>query len=36
VGEARSGDPKDQPAFDAFAVGFLKMAMDNLRKMFND
>ncbi|VVE89195.1 SRPBCC family protein [Pandoraea bronchicola] len=35
VGEARSGNPKDQPAFDAFAVGFLKMAMDNLRTMFN-
>jgi hypothetical protein len=35
AGEARSGDPKDQPAFDRFAVDFLKMAMDNLRAMFN-
>jgi len=35
AGEARSGDPKDQPAFDKFAVDFLKMAMDNLRLMFN-
>jgi hypothetical protein len=35
AGEARSRDPKDQPAFDKFAVDFLKMAMDNLRSMFN-
>lgn len=35
VGEARSGDPKDQPAFDAFAEGFLEMAMGNLRELFN-
>ena len=35
AGEARSGNPEDQPAFDAFAEGFLKMATDNLRAMFN-
>ena len=35
AGEARSGEPSDQPAFDAFAQGFLKMATDNLRAMFN-
>ena len=35
AGEARSGNPEDKPAFDAFAQGFLKMATDNLRAMFN-